>query len=302
MNALLYALVVVLWGTTWIAISVQGQSEIAASVAVFWRFFISAALLFGLLLLTRRLKSMSLKDHSFCMLQGCCVFGFNFVCFYIAIHYINSGLEAVIFSMAVLFNAINAKLFFNTPIVARFYPAACLGLLGMLALFWQDLIGTELNRNTLIGIALCMLGTYGFSLGNMISARHQKQGLDIFNTNAYAMFYGAMLMAMISLGLQQDFLPAMSVPSLTALFYLAIFGSVIGFTAYFALVGRIGASQAAYSTLLFPLVALSISTFWENYQWHWSAVLGVLLILSGNALFFIRKSPKAIASKPAQSA
>ncbi|GKX43858.1 hypothetical protein SOASR015_28920 [Pectobacterium carotovorum subsp. carotovorum] len=53
---------------------------------------------------------------------------------------------------------------------------------------------------------------------------------------------------------------------LGSLFYLAVFGSVIGFGAYFSLIGRIGASQAAYTTLLFPLVALSISTLFEDYQ------------------------------------
>ena len=199
--------------------------------------------------------------------------------------------------MAVLFNALSAKLFFKTPIAARFYPAACLGLLGMLALFWHDLVATELNRNTLLGIGLCALGSYGFSLGNMISTRHQKHGLDIFNSNAYAMLYGALLMAMISLWRQDDFLPSMSLPALSALLYLAVFGSVIGFSAYFYLVGRIGASQAAYSTLLFPLVALVISTVWEAYQWHWSSVFGVLLILSGNALYFIRFRPRLTQQK-----
>ncbi|MEG1251692.1 MAG: EamA family transporter, partial [Citrobacter sp.] len=47
MNALLYALVVVIWGTTWIAISLQQQSGISTNVAVFWRFFISALVLFA---------------------------------------------------------------------------------------------------------------------------------------------------------------------------------------------------------------------------------------------------------------
>jgi|UniRef100_A0A6B0U3V2 drug/metabolite transporter (DMT)-like permease len=80
----------------------------------------------------------------------------------------------------------------------------------------------------------------------------------------------------------------MSGSSVSALLYLAIFGSVIGFTAYFYLVGRIGAGKAAYSTLLFPLVALVISTIWEGYHWQMHAVIGVILILCGNAIFFIK--------------
>jgi drug/metabolite transporter (DMT)-like permease len=77
--------------------------------------------------------------------------------------------------MAVIFNTLNAKLFFGQQVSTRFYPAALLGGLGIIALFWHDVIGSTLNNHTLMGIGLCVLGTYGFSLGNMISARHQKK-------------------------------------------------------------------------------------------------------------------------------
>lgn len=122
-------------GTTWIAISLQQQSGISANVAVFWRFFISAIILFVFIVLTKKLQKLALKDHLFCVLQGLCVFGLNFVCFYYAVQYISSGLEAVIFSMAMIFNVINAKFFFDQEISTRFYPAALMGLLGMLAYF-----------------------------------------------------------------------------------------------------------------------------------------------------------------------
>ena len=105
------------------------------------------------------------------------------------------------------------------------------------------------------------------------------------------MLYGSILMALIAGFKQDEFFPTMEFSAVSALLYLAVFGSVIGFTAYFYLVGRIGAGKAAYSTLLFPLVALVISTIWEGYQWHMNAVIGVILILCGNAIFFI-KPPK----------
>jgi drug/metabolite transporter (DMT)-like permease len=69
-----------------------------------------------------------------------------------------------------------------------------------------------------------------------------------------------------------------------------VFGSVIAFGAYFTLVGRIGAGKAAYSTLLFPLVALTISTFYEGYVWHSNAVAGLALILVGNLVMFAVRS------------
>jgi drug/metabolite transporter (DMT)-like permease len=73
-----------------------------------------------------------------------------------------------------------------------------------------------------------------------------------------------------------------------ALLYLALFGSVIAFGAYFTLVGRIGAGKAAYSTLLFPLVALSFSTVYEGYVWHVNGIAGLLLILMGNLVMFAK--------------
>ena len=76
------------------------------------------------------------------MLQGCCVFCFNFWCFYTAAAHINTGLESVIFSMAVLYNAINSFIFFGQRPPARFWTAAALGLVGIITLFWDDLLAS----------------------------------------------------------------------------------------------------------------------------------------------------------------
>lgn len=285
MNTLLYLAVVLVWGTTWVAITMQ-QGTVAIPVSIAYRFLLSATVMWLAMLAFRRLRVVSLRDHLFCMLQGCCVFGFNFYCFYLAAAYINSGLESVIFSMAVLFNAVNSMIFFRQRPSPNLLPAALLGMTGIVALFWQDLMATQMAPELLKGLGLSALGTYGFSLGNMLSTRHQRRGLDILSTNTYAMSYGALLMFVIALAQGASFQLEFNTRYLGSLFYLAIFGSVIAFAAYFTLLGRIGAGAAAYSTLLFPLVALTISTLYEGYQWHLNAVIGLCLILLGNLVMF----------------
>lgn len=287
MNAVLYCLVVVIWGTTWIAIYLQ-QGPVAAPVSIFWRFAVATALMMLMMRIRGKLRTLSLRDHLFCLLQGSCVFCFNFWCFYTAAAWINTGLESVIFSMAVLFNAVNSFFFFGQKPPLRFYCAAALGLTGIVTLFWQDLMSSGFSGSLLLGIALSALGTFGFSLGNMISLRHQKKGLEVMTTNSWAMLYGTLLIAMIALLRGDNFTPQWTFSYLGALLYLAVFGSVIAFGAYFTLVGRIGPSNAAYSTLLFPLVALSFSTVYEGYIWQMNAVVGLLLILSGNLVMFAR--------------
>ncbi|PXF32456.1 multidrug DMT transporter permease [Pokkaliibacter plantistimulans] len=301
MNALLYAITVLIWGTTWIAIAMQ-TGDVPAPVSVFYRFVLAATVLLCVLGLSGRLKRIGGRDHLFCILQGMCVFCFNFYCFYSANRYINSGLESVLFSMAILFNAINGVIFFRQRITGKLMLANSLGIIGVVSLFWRDLNPAQMNADVLFGIGLCLLGTYGFSLGNMITARHQRNGLDLLSTNAYAMTYGAITMLVVIMVTGAPFRIDTSLSYLGALVYLAVFGSVVAFGTYFALVGRIGPGQAAYATVMFPLVALTISTLFEGYSWSSSAIVGLLLILSGNAVMFYKPRARvavAVASKPA---
>ena len=66
------------------------------------------------------------------------------------------------------------------------------------------------------------------------------------------------------------------------LLYLTLFGSIIAFGCYMLLIGRIGAEYAAYVTLLMPIIALLLSTFFEEYHWSLNAGLGVAVVLTGN--------------------
>jgi drug/metabolite transporter (DMT)-like permease len=66
------------------------------------------------------------------------------------------------------------------------------------------------------------------------------------------------------------------------LLYLTIFGSVVAFGCYMFLIGRIGAEYAAYVTLLMPIIALILSTIFEDYHLTINAGLGVIIVLIGN--------------------
>ena len=108
-------------------------------------------------------------------------------------------------------------------------------------------------------------------------------------TNGFGMAYGAIFMLVLAFITGKDFTIDTTFAYLGSLVYLSIFGSIIAFGCYLALVGNIGADRAAYATLLFPLVALGISTIWEDYRWTQSALIGVGLILCGNMLMLQRK-------------
>ena len=292
MNLALFATTVLIWGSTWIAIAAE-LGPVPVLTSVFYRFALAAALLWPVLVLSGRLSRTRPRDHLFMGLQGLCLFSLNFLCFYNATAFIPSGLVSVIFSLATVLNALNARLFFGERITARALLATAVGVAGLVLIFWHDLFGGALNVGTLKGIGLATLGTLFFSLGNMVSRRLSASGVPPITANAWGMGYGAVfLLALIGLSGTALPLPP-DARYLGALVYLALFGSVIGFTTYLMLVARMGSGRAAYATVMFPVIALMLSWAFEGYHWQLTALAGVGLTLLGNVILFARAPLRA---------
>jgi len=111
----------------------------------------------------------------------------------------------------------------------------------------------------------------------------------VMSASAWGMVYGALWSALLSLAGGHRFVYD-SAPGYTAsLLFLTIVSTVIAFWAYLNLVSRIGAGRAAYATVMFPVIALLLSTVPEGYVWTPLAGLGVALALAGN-LFVLRSA------------
>ncbi len=107
-------------------------------------------------------------------------------------------------------------------------------------------------------------------------------------SNTYGMTYGAMLMLVLAWSTGHEFNFEFTVSYVSSLVFLSVFASIIAFWSYLTLLGRVGVERAAYATLIFPLVALGISTIFEGYQWTVYSVIGIVLILGGNLLILKR--------------
>lgn len=301
MNAILFAATVLIWGTTWIAIAMQ-VGPVPVLVSVFYRFALSAAILVAVLLASGRLRVPSRRDQPFIVAQALCLYCLNFICFYTAANSVTSGLVSVVFSLSTVFNALGAWIFFGTPITGRTVTAASLGVAGLLLLFGPDAVA-GLGGGAARGLGFAALGTLFFSLGNMASRRNSAAGISPVTANAWGMAYGsAALLGLIAVTRTPIVFPQDG-RYVAALLYLAVVGSVVGFTAYLSLVARIGSSRAAYATVLFPVVALALSTLFEGYRWHPTGFGGLALALAGNAVMFgggTRAARRAAVAEPSQ--
>ncbi|WP_083607765.1 DMT family transporter [Thalassospira sp. TSL5-1] len=276
----LYAAVVLIWGSTWIAI--KYQLSVSPELAVAYRFVLAAILLLVYCALRKLPMRYSRRDHVFMAVMGLCLFSLNYVFLYIAEGELTSGLIAVIFSAIVIMNMINGMIFFKRRPEMRTVIGAMIGLGGICVIFAPDLARFDLSGGAGYALVLSLLACYVASLGNMISARNQARGIPVMQANAYGMMYGALFLVVYVLASGQPIVFDTSPSFVIALVYLAVFGSILAFGFYLTLLGRIGADRAAYSSVMFPVVALTISTFVEGFVWQDSIIFGVALTLLGN--------------------
>jgi len=292
-NLLLFFTPVLIWGSTWYVIKFQ-VGDVHPILSVSYRFGIAGILMLIVCRWWKLNMSFSRKDHFFILLQGLFLFGFNYWLIYSSELYLTSGLVGLLFSLLVFLNLINSRIFLKTAIETNVIIGGILGLIGTGLLFRQDLLAFSMNDEKFLGIVLAISGTYVASLGNIISARNQKEGIPVIPSNAYGMTYGAAAMFFIALLMDTPVTFAATPTYIGSLFYLAILGSVVAFGAYLTLIGNIGAPKAAYVSVIAPVIALLISTLFENYQWSTFGLFGAVMILTGNviALLNLRSRPR----------
>jgi drug/metabolite transporter (DMT)-like permease len=282
LNLILYSTATLIWGSTWLAIKLQ-LTQVPPILSVGYRFCLASGILFTYCLLTNKKLAFPLRDHIFMVLQGFTLYCLGYCMSYLATSYLTSGRVAVVFSTILMWNILNLRLFMDQPVAWRAFSGGVLGLSGICIVFWHELYAfTDTQR--LIGLIMALVGAYLVSVGNVVGARNAKINIPVTQANAYGMAYGGLLTLIIHFGGGGELTIDWSLGYLGPMLYLTVFGSVVAFGCYMLLIGRIGAEYAAYVTLLMPVIALILSTFFEDYRWTINAGLGVTMVLSGNLI------------------
>jgi len=293
-NLTLYLITVLIWGLTWIAIKFQ-LGIVAPEVSIAYRFTLAAAILFLFSFLRRLPLKFGWRSHIFFALQGLFLFSLNYILVYNAELYLTSGLVAIIFSTVIFFNVFFGALFLRNPIRFQVVLGAIIGLIGLFLVFGPELLSFDMADQIMLGLGMAVLAVISASLGNIISARNQRNDLPVVQTNAFGMTYGALFMLLLALVRGAAFSFAPSPSYLIGLLYLSLFGSVIAFGSYLTLLGRIGPDRAAYVSVLFPIIALIVSTMYEGLSWNLSQFAGVGLVLLGNVMVLSKKGSRGLA-------
>jgi len=288
-NLALYAVAVLVWGSTWLVIKFQ-LGVVPPLVSVAWRFALAALMLLAYSAIRGRPLRFGVRDQLWIALQGVLLFGINYAGVYLSEQYLTSGLVAVVFSLVVSMNAVGMRLFFAQPIRPATLVAAVIGIAGVTLVFWPEMLRFSSSAGQYRGLALAVGATMVASLGNMVATRIHRRALPVLQINGLSMLYGAGFIAVVALAGGQRFAFDFSWPYVASLLYLSLFGSAIAFGAYLTLMRRIGADRASYTAVAIPVVALLLSTAFEHLRWQPETLVGVALCVAGSVLMLRRRA------------
>jgi len=243
-------------------------------------------------------------QHTSLAILGLTMYSVAYICVYLAEEHLASGLVAVGYSAAPLLAMFGMRLFFAQPLTMRMAAGSLFGIAGIVLVFWPEFGRLSQNESAVEGAVLTALAVLVSVVGGLLAHRNYRRGLFGPGSMAWSMGYGGFFALLIALALGRKIAIDLSPVYLGSLAYLALVGSVAAFAAWLTLIGRIGPARASYVGVMVPVVALMISTVFENLAWHPLMIMGMLVSVVGNVLVLgdPRKAPVSAVQAPGISA
>lgn len=283
-----------IWGSTWIVIRDQ-LGTVPPQWSVTYRFIIAAAAMFAIAWWKGAPLLLERRHWGVVGIVGVFQFCVNFNAVYVAEHFITSGLVATVFTLLLIPNSLLAWLLLGQRPGARFLACSAVAIAGIALLFLQELRRDQASdAAVLAGIGWTLLGILGASVANVLQATDRLKQIPIFTMLAWAMAAGAVADGALAFAVAGPPTFEWSWSYWVGLVYLAVLASALCFSLYFPVVRKIGPGKAAYSSALVPIVAMALSTLFEDYRWTWLAGAGAALAIGG--ILLALRSPRPVAA------
>ena len=289
----LYALLVIIWSSTWVAIKF-GLEDSPALLGAGLRFGLAGAVLLAFAAAQRRpLRT----DWLLVSVLAAMPFALAYGLVYWGEQYIPSGLAAVLFGVLPLYTGILAGIFLpEEPLRARLVLGVVIAI-GGLALSFAESLNLGDEDLALAGAAALALAPLGASIGN-VAQKLRARNLDAVTLNGWGMLAGgALLLGASAMG--EDWGELRLTPeSVGSIVYLALIGSAVAFVGLTVLLRHLTAQAMSFLAMLLPFGALLFGAVLYDEALTWRALAGALLVAIGLLIAQGRSAPTPEAPAP----
>ena len=284
-----FLIVTLIWGSTWFVIR-DGLGEVPAVWSVTYRFVIASLGMAALLLWRKESFALDRQGWMLAVMIGLTQFVINYNFVYGAEHYITSGLVAVVFALLIIPNALFSKLIVKTRLSPAFLIGAGIAIVGVSLLLIHEyrtaesLGGLAGGSAVIKGIGFTLVAVFAASTSNVVQQLDSARRQNVFALVGWSMAIGAVIDGLFALATQGPPPFPSDARYWAGVSYLALAGSTLTFPLYYGIIRAVGAGQAAWSSVLIPVVAMLISTLLEGYIWTPLAIAGSVLVAIGLVL------------------
>jgi len=276
-----YLAVLLIWSTTPLGI-VWSSESINPSMAVLLRMLI--ALVLGALIIKVRAielpwhkKALTLYSFSALGIFGGMLFS------YMAARYLPSGVLSLVFGLSPVISAIQARVILTEPKISLSKKLSMLLSLTGLALVCSD--NFTLQNDAAYGLIFVFLAVFFFSLSGVLVKSISLVIHPLATTVgalsvATPLFFFSWLIFDGTLPIEQ-----WQAKSIISTLYLGVFGSLIGFYAYFTVLQKLTASTVTLITLVTPVIALMLGSSLNGELLNSTLLIGAFLVLLGLSIY-----------------
>jgi drug/metabolite transporter (DMT)-like permease len=292
--ALAFACVYFFWGSTYGAIRIAGL-HIAPPLVAAMRTLISTAIL-GAFCIARGISLRIPRRTAWQLaLVGILFMSANNVLLIWAETKVASGYASLVIAMIpILVALMETALPGGETLNLRGWLGTLLGAIGMFALLWPALhrTGETPDRRSLTGFAILVVAALCFAVGSILSRRFHFK-VDTFAATTWQIgAASAVNLTIATLG--GNFQTAQwTTGGILAILYLAVFGSVVGLTAYVYLLKHVPVTKVSTYAFVNPVIAVLIGVAIFHELLAPTEVLGMIIILIAVATVILSRTKSA---------
>jgi drug/metabolite transporter (DMT)-like permease len=295
-SVVLYALLCVIWGSTWLVIKL-GYGGLGPFTVAALRFLMAGAVLSVIVPALGARWPRGRIEWSVVLCVGVVLFGADYGLIYWGEQFIDSGLTAILFATLPLFTVALAHVYIpGDRITARKLTGTLLAFLGVVALFGESL---RLDIEMLGPMAAIIVASICAAAAGVVSKRHGAS-MHAAALNAPAMLIGGAVLTVAALATGERFQLPRNAGTWAAIGYLALVGSVVSFLVYFSLLKTWSVTSLSFISVFTPAIALALGfVVLDERPTLWTA-LGAVLILAGVA-WALSSKKKGGSERPAST-
>lgn len=282
---LAFTIVILIWSTTPLAINWSSQ-EVGFLFGVMTRMMLGAFFASASVVMLRyrvRLDKASLLAY---LASGIGIYVAMLFAYWGAA-YIPSGWISVIWGLSPIITGVMASVVLGEQALSRHrVVGALLGVSGLAVIFLHS---ANRSEHLAFGVFLLLIGVLG-QTGSAVWIKHINAKVNGLVMSAAGLLISVPLFTLTWWFMDGEWPQQISNKVLGSILYLAFFGSVIGFTAYFFLLNHVEASRVSLITLITPITALMLGHYLNAETLGAPVILGTALVLAG--LFSYEWAPR----------